>query len=533
MNAMTMDGRRKGEVATRQYLALHFPFLPFDRLRIARPDCRIAMDGAPAAIVEAVRGAQRLAAANAEALALGLVPGMTLADARAREPDLAVFDADPHADQDWLERLCDGCARYTPIAALDPPAGLMLDITGCAHLWGGEGALARAVVDRLERHGMDARHALASTPEAAHALVRFPVGSAPDEEAALRRLPIEALRLEEESAVALRRAGLRTIGDLAARPAAALAARFGEAAVDALHRLLGLGQRPLAPRRPRPAIRIERCFAEPMASTSYALAVLSDMISEAGERLGERGQGGRRFEAVFFRSDGLAFPLRVETSMPVRDAPAILRLIEEKIDGLSDPIDPGYGFDMLRLAVPRAEPMAPTQFVLEGGEARREESIAALIDRLSIRAGRMRIQCLHPRDSHIPEQAQLALPAIESRAPAPWPQQRAAGDPPMRPLHLFDPPQPIDVIAEVPDGPPHRFRWRRALHEVTRYEGPERIAPEWWKAQDGTLDSDSVGHSRDYYRVEDARGRRYWIFRHGLYGTEVARPLWYLHGLFA
>lgn len=475
----------------------------------------------------------RIALADADALDLGLVPGMTLADARAREPDLRVHDADPHADQDWMERLCDGCARYTPIAALDGPHGLMLDITGCAHLWDGEAALARAAADRFERHGMRVRHAIAGTAEAAHALARFAIGSAPDEDAAIRRLPVEALGLEEESGVALRRAGLRTVGDLAARPAAALAARFGEAAVDALHAVLGLAHRPLAPRRPRPALRIERRFAEPMASTAHALAILTEMAQEAGERLSERGQGGRRFEALFFRTDGLAFPLRVETSLPVRDAPAIMRLMQEKIDSLSDPLDPGFGFDMIRLSVPRADTFAPTQLALEGGKARAKDDIAELVDRLSIRAGRARIQRLVPQDSHIPEQAQLALPAMDHRTPAPWPQVGESDDPPLRPLHLFDPPQPIEAVAQVPDGPPHRFRWRRMLHEVTRYEGPERIASEWWQAKDGALAGDSVGRTRDYYRVEDARGRRYWIFRHGLYGTEAAHPDWYLHGLFA
>ncbi|ETI64814.1 nucleotidyltransferase, partial [Sphingobium sp. C100] len=244
-------------------------------------------------------------------------------------------------------------------------------------------------------------------------------------------------------------------------------------------------------------------------------------------------EGGRRFEAVFFRSDGLAFPLRVETSLPVRDAPAILRLMRERIDALSDPIDPGFGFDMLRLTVPQAEKLAPTQLALEGGAARREDSVAALVDRLSIRAGRAHIQRLEPRDSHIPEQAQLALPAVESRAPGNWAADGDPGDPPMRPLHLFDPPQPIEVVAQVPDGPPHRFRWRRALHDVARYEGPERIAPEWWRAKDGAIEGESAGRTRDYYRVEDARGRRYWIFRHGLYGAEVEHPGWYIHGLFA
>ncbi len=532
MNAMTMDRTVEGAVQARRYLALWFPFLPLDRLRIARPDLWATQQG-PCAIVEPVRGAMRLVTSDADALAIGLTAGMTLADARAREPGLVVFDADPHADQDWLERLCDGCARYTPSVAVDAPQGLMLDISGCAHLWGGEEALVRDVADRLERHGMRVRHALAGSPEGAHALARFASAPAADEEGALRRLPVEALGLDEDSLVALRRAGLRIIGDLAARPASILAARFGEDAVDALHRLLGLGHRPLAPRRPRPIVRIERRFAEPVGSTAYALKALEAMVEEAGERLGERGQGGRRFEIIFFRTDGLAFPLRIETSLPLRDAASIMRLAQERIDSLSDPIDPGFGFDMLRLTVPQAEPMAPTQLALEGGEVRREEAVAALVDRLSVRVGRGRIQRLEPRDSHIPEQAQLALPAVESRAPVSWPKLAEPGDPPMRPIHLFDPPQPVEVVAQVPDGPPHRFRWRRTVHEVTRFEGPERIAPEWWKAKDGAIEGEGAGLTRDYYRIEDARGRRYWIFRHGLYGTEVAHPRWYIHGLFA
>ncbi|MDV5824555.1 Y-family DNA polymerase [Sphingobium naphthae] len=531
---MTMDGI--GQTPMRRYLALSFPFLPVDRLRIARPDLWAAGDG-PAVVVETVRGAMRLCSVDADALAIGLAPGMTLADARAREPDLRVFDADPHADQDWLERLCDGCARYTPNAAPDGAAGLMLDISGCGHLWGGDEALAADAAARLERHGLRVRHAIASSPEAAHALARFPGPPAPDEDAAVRRLPVEALGLDAADSVALRRAGLRTVGDLASRPAATLAARFGEEAIDALDALLGRGHRPLAPRRPRAAVRIDRLFAEPIGSTAYALTILEEMAAQAGERLAERGEGGRRFEAVFFRSDGLAFPLRVETSLPVRDAPAILRLMRERIDSLSDPIDPGFGFDMLRLTVPQAEKLAPTQLALEGGEARREDSVAALVDRLSIRAGRARIQRLAPRDSHMPEQAQLALPAVEPRAPESWLERAdAAGepdDPPLRPLHLFDPPQPIEVMAQLPDGPPHRFRWRRGLHDVARYEGPERIAPEWWRAKDGAIAGDGIGRTRDYYRVEDARGRRYWIFRHGLYGAEATHPAWYIHGLFA
>jgi protein ImuB len=537
---MTQQGQQEQqeepqEVGERRYLALWFPFLPFDRLRIARPELWGGVAGghhAPAIMVEKIRGAMRLSAADADALALGLAPGLTLADARAQVPDLRVFDDDPHADQDWLERLCDGCGRYTPIAALDWPHGLMLDIGGCAHLWGGEAGMADAVVERFSQRGILVRHARAGTPEAAHALARHAGASAPDETAAILRLPVAALRLEDEAEVALRRAGLRSIGDLASRPASVLAARFGAEAVTALERLLGTAARPLDPRRAVPSILVERRFAEPVGSTAYALKAMEGLVEEACVQLAERGQGGRRFAALFFRSDGLAFPLRAESSLPLRDPPSIMRLLHERIDSLSDPLDPGFGFDMLRLSVPAAEALAPSQLALEGGAAKREESVAALVDRLSIRAGRRRIQRLVPQGSHIPEQAQLALPAVETRTPAPWPTRDEPGDPPLRPIQLFDPPQPIDVLAEVPDGPPHRFRWRRALHEVTRFEGPERIAPEWWTAPDGALDG-GAGHTRDYFRVEDVRGRRFWIYRDGLYGSEAVNPHWYLHGLFA
>jgi protein ImuB len=272
-------------------------------------------------------------------------------------------------------------------------------------------------------------------------------------------------------------------------------------------------------------VRAERRFAEPIARTEYALEVLGELAAEAVEVLEQAGEGGRRFEARFFRSDGQVLRLAVETGQPNRDVPALLRLFRERIDGLSDPIDPGFGFDLIRLDVPRAEPLGASQLKLEGG-AVAEVELAALIDRLSTRLGRGRVRRFVPRDTHIPEQAELLLPATEATKFAAWPEVES-GEPPLRPIHLFDPPQPIDhVVSDTPDGPPRRFRWRRTLHEVARMEGPERIAPEWWRRREGQ------SLTRDYYRIEDVRGRRFWIFRHGLYG-EAERPAWYVHGLFA
>lgn len=463
------------------------------------------------------------------ARALGLSEGLALADARARVPGLEAFDHDPVADQLWLERLVEGCIRYTPMTALDPPDGLILDITGCAHLFGGERALIDDIEARLLRLGMHVRHALASTPDAAHALARYQALPAADEAAAVRRLPVAALRLDPESELGLKRAGLKTVGDLAVRPIATIAARFGEEAAGALRRLLGEADSPIAPRRLPPPVMVERRFAEPIARTEYALTVLEELAREAALRLEERKCGGRRFAASLFRTDGLARTLSVETSLSTRDPGAMMLLFRERLESLSDPLDPGFGFDLVRLSVPLLEPLAATQLRLEGGEVR-ESAMAELVDRLSTRLGRARVRRLSAEDTHIPEQAQLALPAVETDAPSVW---RCAdpGEPVMRPLHLFDPPQPIEVIAEVPDGPPHRFRWRRALHEIRRFEGPERIASEWWKRSDGVVRN--LAPTRDYFRVEDARGRRYWIFRHGLYGNERDNPRWFMHGVFA
>lgn len=466
----------------------------------------------------------RIAALSPAAAALGLSAGMALADARAQVPDIEVLPHDPGADAEWLARLADFCDRYSPSVAIDPPDALVLDVTGCLHPYGDEAGMIADMERRLA--GLHLRIAAGATPEAALALARYGMAQRSDEGQAIRALPVAALRLDGEVATALRRAGLAAIGDLADRPTAPLAARFGAVAVDALDRLLGRADSRLTPRRLPPALQVERRFAEPIAHVDTALAVLEELIGEAAVDLEERGKGGRRFAARLFRSDGALADLAVETSRPTRTAATVMRLFRERIAALADPLDPGFGFDMIRLIVPRIEPLTPAQLQLEGGTVS-EEAMAALIDRLSSRLGRGAIRRFQPRDTHVPEQAALTLPAVDLPAPEPW-EAPQPGEPPTRPIHLFDPPQPIEVIAEVPDGPPHRFRWKRQQHHVVRFEGPERIAAPWWKHAPGRS-----GLTRDYYRIEDARGRRFWIFRHGLYDSERPDPRWYVHGLFA
>ena len=504
--------------ALRRYLAVFLPFLPSERIKRAR-STKDGPPDAPFALVEKLRGSMHLAAVDNSALRLGLSPGLPLADARARVPELIIFDADEHADAALLDWLAEACDRYTPMVATNPPHGLILDITGCVHPFAdGENGLARDLAKRLVRLGLTAHLSMAITPDAAAALARH----GGDDVCAL---PVRALRVEPDFHVALVRAGLKTIGDVAKLPSAPLAARFGKDLPVLLARLLGETDVRITPRRLLAEIETEARFAEPIARTEDMLATISQLVEEAAVTLSARGVGGRRFTVSLFRSDGHVARLAVETGQPVRD-PAILdRLFRERIDALADPLDPGFGYDMIRLAVHVVEPLAPEQLQLDGGKVADRE-LAALIDRLGTRLGRNRVRRFAPVDTHIPEQTALEFPAVQMRKAGIWPKPEP-GEPPLRPIHLFDPPHRIEVIAEVPDGPPRRFKWRRNMHEVVRHEGPERIAAEWWMRRDNS------GLTRDYYRVEDVRGRRYWLFRHGLYGSEKPHPNWYLHGLFA
>lgn len=505
----------------RRYLALWMPFLPADRWRMTQEHGSTEPADPALAFIAKQRGAMRIVALSPAALALGLAPGMALADAHAQEPGLATIAHDPAADAIWVERIAGRCGHYTPSVAIDPPDAIVLDITGCVHLFGGEARLIADIKARLER--IHLRIAAGPTPEAALALARF-ARSPEIDEAMLPDLPVAALRLDETRETALRRAGLVTIGDLASRPTAPIAARFGAATVAALDRLLGRADSRIIPRLTPPPLIVERRFAEPVAKTETVLATLEELVAEAALELERRGRGGRRFAARFYRSDGALSDLVVETGQPARDPAMVARLFHERIEGLNDPFDPGFGFDMIRLSVRNLEPLGPAQLALEGGSVG-EEELAALIDRLGARLGRHRVRRFGHRDSHIPEQACFTFPATDPPPSANWLHLRP-DDPPLRPLHLFDPPQRIDVIAGVPDGPPRRFRWRRAEHEVVRHEGPERIAGEWWHRE-------KAAPTRDYYRVEDVTGRRFWIFRHGLYGGASSPPAWYLHGLFA
>ncbi len=470
------------------------------------------------------------------ALAQGLEPGLALADARARHPSLLAIEADPAAEAKCLTDILDWCRRFTPLAALDAPDGVMLDVTGAVHLFGGEDKLLADIETRLQAQGFAARAALAPTPEAAWALARYgeqrllPDGL--DEKRltrALGSLPLAALRLDAALVAGLNRAGLRRVSDLIMRPRAPIAARFGTHLYARLDALLGRAKSAISPRFEAPPYLAERRFAESIIALADIEATLLSLAHDLCALLVRHGEGARHIEASFFRVDGAVKHLDVRTSRALRDPIAIARLFRERIEALGEAgLEVDYGFEVVRLAALAVERKAEEQKSLDD-TLNADGDLADLIDRLGARLGVRRVTRLALQDRHDPDFAVVSMPAASS---ARLPKKAGQGTEieaekralPARPLRLLLQPELIEAIASVPDGPPLRFRWRRVLHEVAAVEGPERIAPEWWK--------EVQSFTRDYFRAEDRDGRSFWLYRDGLY-HETAEPRWFMHGLFA
>jgi len=520
----------------RRILSLWLPRLPIDRIKrqLWRSN---AAPANPCIVVAKQNNALQISALDDAAARLGLEPGLPLANARAICPQLQIFDADEAADAKALNAIAEWCDRFTPLVALDSPHGLFLDITGCVHLFGGEAAMMRLVCDVLTAQGFAVSAAIAGTSVCARTITRHVQGRivrAGEEADAVKPLPVSALGADDAITTGLRRAGLKTIGDVASRARHEITARFGAGFTTLLEQALGQGDAPISPRKPLPDYIVEKRFAEPVATDGVISATLSRLAEMLVAAMAQQGKGARRLEARFFRTDGAVRTIIVDTGQPVTKGEVIDRLFRERLDALSDPLDPGFGFDLIRLSASRTEIVVQQQRDLDANVHDNDE-LAALIDRIAARIGGRRVVVHLPQDTHIPERTVLAAPAqhhLAAAGRAVWP-ARVEGEPPLRPLRLFERPEEIKVIAQVPDGPPARFVWRRATHAVVHAEGPERVAMEWWRSQGEML-------TRDYFRVEDEAGLRFWLYRDGLYDREIVQeegkavqPNWFMHGLFA
>lgn len=452
-----------------------------------------------------------------------------LGDARALYPALTVAPADPAGELALLERLALWAQRWGPWSALDPPDGLIVDVTGVAHLYGGEGALLNDAAVRLAARGLGARLAIAPTAGAAWALAHYgPQAAIHHPGDSLDDLPVAALRLDPATVLVLRRLGLKRIGDLSGVARQALARRFRSHKAPAANPLVRLDQ--LLGKVPEPLLPVlkvdiplaQRRLLEPIRHRSLLDQVLADLCADLARLLEGQGQGARRLELALWKVDGETVLRRLELAAASRDAAHIARLFAARLDD----VDAGFGIELARLSAPWCEARPLSQQHFEAAAEEHGTSLAACIDRLSVRLGAQAIRRPLPYASHLPERAQRWQAPL---APPAQHQEELALH--ARPLKLLDRAEPIAVLYASPDGLPRRFRWRGQVHEIVRAEGPERIAPEWWRERSGT-------RLRDYYRIEDEAGRRYWIYRNGLAGDgrgprPDAPPEWFLQGLCA
>jgi protein ImuB len=521
--------------ATRQrILALVFPHLPTDRIarKLWGPSWRSngRPDHPPILCAGRRDNAMRLTALDEVSEKLGLKRGQGLAEARAMFPKIDVTDEDERADAALLEAIADWCDRYTPLVAIDGKNGLFLDITGCAHLFGGEDALLKDILKRLRHMGFDVKGAVSSSPGLSWAACRFGrEGAIANErmEEVLAPLPVNALRIDEVTITSLYKLGLKRIGDLMSLPRAPLARRFGTLLLLRLDQITNANEEAISPRRPVAALSAERKLAEPIATEEHILLLTSQIATSLERCLEERGLGGRMFELVLFRVDGKVFRITARASQPLRDPKRISALFSERLAAIHDDLDAGFGFELLRLNV-----LQHDSYKIAQGDFTETNnggiSLADLIDKISARLGADCIQTAELRQSHVPERAMIFAPAIMAPSASDRATNQLAFIPRTdRPLRLFRHPEEVKTFAAgVPDGPPARFRWRNVVHTVINAEGPERIAPEWW------LENTNL-EERDYFRLESKAGRRFWIFREGHYNIDKTSPIWRLHGLFA
>jgi protein ImuB len=549
-------------MSSRRILSIWLAALAIDRWQLGNGE-----SAAPFALLNETAHGPRIAATNPAGRSAGVHPGTMLADARALCPQLAVAPGDPAGDLAFLEGLALWAQRWGPWSALDPPDGLLVDVTGVAHLFGGEAGLLADAAAQLAARRLTARLAIAPTAGAAWALAHFlplasgrlrlrgggprsggeapastpdgaslgvlagappplAVGPLPQGGGILDELPVAALRLDPATVLVLRRLGLKRVGELSGVARDALARRFrntrapGANPLIRLDQLLGKVPEPLLPVMAADTPLVQRRLMEPIRHRALLDQVLADLCADMARVLEGQALGARRLELGLWKVDGEVLVRRLELAAASRDPAHIARLFGARLDD----IDAGFGIELARLRAPWCEPLVLSQRDFEAAAEEHGTSLAACIDRLSIRLGAEAVRRPVLHASHLPERAQHWVAGLEPEVSSQGTLEFHA-----RPLKLLDRAEPIAVLHASPDGLPRRFRWRGQVHEIIRAEGPERIAPEWWRQRGST-------RLRDYYRIEDGEGRRYWIYRAGLAGDgrgprPDAPPEWYLQGL--
>jgi protein ImuB len=498
----------------KRYLTIWFRHLTTDWLTLRQPELKQV----PFVFAIPEHGRKVITATTSAAELQGIQAGMPVADAKAMLPDLQVFDEKPNRAEQLLKAIGKWCIRYTPIVALDLPDGLILDISGCAHLWGGERPYLKEIVNRLRSLGYDTRAAIADTIGTAWAISRFgkvtPIIESAEQTKALLDLPAAALRLEPPVLQRLNKLGLYQIRSFISMPRSALRRRFGESLLLRLAQALGQAEEYIQPLQvPEPWQERLPCL-EPIRTRVGIEIAIKRLLETLCLRLQQEGKGLRTAVLKCYRVDGKVIAVEIGTNRASHHTGHLYKLFELKIPSIA----PALGIELFVLDALKLEDVSPLQEALWASNPGLDhEELAELLDRLENKVGKGTIHRYLPDEHYWPERSIKEASSLQEPAIIPWRNDRP------RPIRILTNPEPIEVTAPIPDYPPMVFRYKGKLHQVKKADGPERIEREWWL---------EGGEHRDYYNVEDEQGQRYWLFRLGHYaGGETSQ--WFIHGFFA
>ncbi|MDN3644637.1 DNA polymerase Y family protein [Pontixanthobacter aestiaquae] len=507
----------------RQIVSIWLPYLAIDRWQKQAAPERASL--AFALTIESAHG-PRITAVNDAARQAGVQVGQRLVDARALYPEISSESADLPGDSKTLERIALWAQRWGPWSMVDGEDSILLDVTNATHLHGGPQALLRDIAQNCEKRGFRSRSAMAFTGSAAWALSHYGnqycVGDNDDPMRSLSDLPVAALRLTPSISKLLRRLGLKTIGDLSKAPRQSLARRFRDHRnpqtnpLIRLDQLLGKVPEPMIPLHRKDPLRVSRRLMEPILHRSLLDQIIIDLADDLVCLLESERMGTRRLEMRAYRVDGDVIVRALELSEATREAPHIVRLFGAKLDD----VQAGFGIDQVDLISTWSAPLALAQASIDEADEDIGTTLPQMLDRITARLGPDAVQMPITARSHVPERSyRFASPNVAKSSQSEMQFYQ-------RPLKLLERAERISVVYATPEGVPRKFRWRGNVHDIARSEGPERISPEWWKERSNV-------RLRDYYRIEDDMGRRYWIYRNGVTGDGRGNaPDWYLHGMF-
>ena len=496
----------------KRFVSIWFRYLTTDWFIIRQPHLR----NTPFVLSAPSHGRMIVTAANALAESQGVYRGIVLADARAIISGLHFINDRPGLVEKLLKRIAEWCIRFTPFAAIDLPDGIILDVTGCPHLWGGEEPYLNDIVKRLSRRGYHVHAGIADTIGAAWAIARFGkqlnIISKGQTIEALLPLPVAALRLEVDTIESLNKLGLLQTKRLISMPRSALRRRFGNHIVQRLNQALGLEEEIIQPVQPIEPYHERLPCIEPIVTAAGIDIALQRLLDALCPRLQQDQKGLRTACFKGYRVDGKIEQVDIATNRPSCNVNHLYKLFEIKLQT----IEPGLGIELFVLDAPKIEDHVADQkklWEVKGGLD--DIRFSELIDHLTGKFGSNTIHRFLPDEHYWPERSIKPASSLQEKATTEW----RLNTP--RPIQVLPKPEHIEVTAPVPDYPPMNFRYKGKLHKIIKADGPERIEQEWWLQE---------GQHRDYYAVEDEEGCRYWLFRSGHYDEDFE---WFIHGFFA